>query len=842
MKLFNRWRKPAWEDRDAARRASAVANEQAPALLARLPELAQSDPDPQVRIAALRRVDDPSLLERRLRGEHDAAVAAVAAERLFQRLCQASLGEPERQALAHLHDVELLTRLACQAADAALRRAALTRLQKPGLLVERCLGDPDPALRLWLLERIDNVDALQRIAAAARRRDKALTRAARTKLDALQLAAGNPETLQRQALALGEQVARLARELPEQREAQLAALATQWQALAARVDDGLRRRVDGSFAMAEAALHGPPAVVGAAVAAAEQEEVTPEAASVISAEAAESAGGVIVEAVEQAVDPTPTALPVAAAAVVATAAPRLDSEALSALEQLIASGHTAGVRQRLAELRTLSASRAQQARLRQLEAELGKLEGWQRWSSQQARQALCAQVEALPAAGLHPDALAQRLRELQDEWKRLDGVDGSVSQALARRFHALAAQALEPARGYFEKRRELREQQVTAVEALLADCDARLDGLAAAELVTLRRQLGAALRELDRLAPGQRSRLGRGLRARLQRLEQRLDALQEQALLGKRRLLAQLRRELGSLHGAEAVERARLAQQEWKQLPRAQRSQEPLLWNELSELLDPLFAAQRASADQAEQRSRDRRNAAQALIDEVEALAAGDDERLLHAGAHLEALRASWRGLNEAAAEPDERDPRGGRRRPGARQSTSSPIAALEPAFERGCERLQAALAGAQGRRERQQLLAIADAAAQLAGGPPGQSAEAVLDSLPLAADARQALLQAWQATAMSDDEAATRAQTLVVQAELLAGVESPPDCQPLRRQLQMQRLAERLGGGAPSAPQQQLRQLWLQLHCLPTLAAEPRRTLAARCWSAWERLQGGSD
>ena len=47
------------------------------------------------------------------------------------------------------------------------------------------------------------------------------------------------------------------------------------------------------------------------------------------------------------------------------------------------------------------------------------LERWQRWSGNKVRGRLCDEAEALHGSGLHPDALATRVKELQAEWARI---------------------------------------------------------------------------------------------------------------------------------------------------------------------------------------------------------------------------------------------------------------------------------------------------------------------------------------------------------------------------------------------------------------------------------------
>src|SRR5690606_22901705 len=135
-----------------------------------------------------------------------------------------------------------------------LRWLAIERVDRAGYRIQRCIEDRDAALRLRLLDTIEDADALLRIAEAVRKRDKRLSRAARDKDEAAQRASGDPEALRRQALQLAESFGELGRTLPADRDARMATLSAEWDALRARVEEALRIRVDGAASMAAAAL------------------------------------------------------------------------------------------------------------------------------------------------------------------------------------------------------------------------------------------------------------------------------------------------------------------------------------------------------------------------------------------------------------------------------------------------------------------------------------------------------------------------------------------------------------------------------------------------------------
>ncbi len=251
MRWLSFFSRPAWESRDPATRAHAVAGAESPELIAKLPDLARLDESAEVRRAAVQRVDDLSLLADRSRLDTDSGVRAVARARLEKFLCDGvaeRLAQRERQ-LRVLEDSALIEAVAIQARDAATRRAALERIDRAGLIGERCLADPDGAIRLWLLGRIDNVKTLARIAGDARKSDKRLAQAARERLEATQLATGDGAAVSARLTALcAELEALLPQATTAEATTKLDALDAEWAKLRAKVDSAPDKRFEGLVA------------------------------------------------------------------------------------------------------------------------------------------------------------------------------------------------------------------------------------------------------------------------------------------------------------------------------------------------------------------------------------------------------------------------------------------------------------------------------------------------------------------------------------------------------------------------------------------------------------------
>lgn len=892
MSPFPLLRKPAWEDRDASRRAAAVARLAHPDLLAKLPELARQDPDAGVRQAAVRRLEDLAVLGDRLRNDADAEVRGAARQRFLQRLLDPAVAQAERERIVAVEDdAEILVTIAEQAPEPDLRRLALERVARPGLEVERCSKDPDPQLRLWLLDRIDDAATLERIAERVRKTDKLLTRRARERAQSLRLAAGDPVATQQRALAICEELDNLRRSVAPDAASRRELLAQEWQSLAVRLDEAMERRVQGYFEALDTALAGPP-------------EPAPELALP-----------------EPEPEPTPAAVPgrdpdPALAALLAELEARfarLDARALEDLEKrwlarlrriepllpeehaqerrfrerasalqarlqqrarqrqealdalpgrvealvlAVEAGHVTQARelQRLldADRQVLGEQfpRALARRFARAVHELDRLGQWQRWSGNKARMRLIGAVDALAGSGLHPDAVATRLKQLQAEWRRLDATEERDADApehpLTARFHAAGRRALAPARAYFEKRSELRGVRREEVEAFLDEAEARLRAaLPLRELFALRRQVIDRLRPGDALEAGVRRDFGRRLRAVLNQIKIAIGKAEAEGEVAKRKLLANLRRDLMHVELDAALPIARQAQTAWKALPRASRKAEDALWAELRELVDPWF-------EQANARQRERHTAqaasqdeARAILDQLEHLAQADAVALAQADARLAGLRTRWLALAARLSESEDVEPAPRGRRPPRPARKPARDGLDERAYDRAVARVLAARehqAQAARRAELERLASAGELCDRLEA-LPGDAAAGVrsellaqLEGLDLPGDARNAV-QARIHAALDPEPmlpldssmppASERAQQLVVLAELAVGIDSPEAAREVRRRLQIERLSARLSGAETG--NDELRPLLLESITLPGVPASLRAALAPR-------------
>ena len=787
MKLARLLFKPKWQDKDARVRRVAVAEEQAGELVDSLPLIARSDEDAGVRIAALRRLADYEAWRERSTGDADGEVRRVAREAYLALLCSSS---PTLPTLARrISELDTLNaaemeRVASRATDRELRAAALARITRPALLADRAINDPDAALRTSLVDRIDDLAALERVAESARKTDKAISRHARARAAALRIGAGNSAAIATRAQSL---CVRLEAQLRNGDIDEVASrlIEQEWAALGAGVSPDTLARFQGALAV----LHqmqfnarNPPPASPPETHAQDPNEDAAQAVPVAAAadliasqarfDAALAAAGAEAQAERER---RRTALQ-AIEKLAGEYAERLDAGDFSAAR---ASHQALGPQ--LSAIDTLPP--ALDARMNALHARYADLLRWQQWASDNRRQEICAGIEALVAAEAHPDALATRVREARDEWRRLDAAEGAdaTESALARRFNALCHRALKPTKAYFQKRDELRHARTVEIEALILRADpthdVTRDRLAA---ITLRGELSTALRSLDDVDQKARTGLARRIKESIARLSAMLEQREREVEAAKRHLITRAT----ALQGGDersVARQARELQQEWTALGSGRRSTDQRQWQEFRKACDAVFAGLDATKKQREAQSQAAQAEGQDVLAALEKLRDQDDLTAAQRKAALRELQSRW----QAGAHSDR----------GLIQRHARLVEAIEGSL-RTAERSQRLARFDRALRQYEALrdkeLGRTDAAT-----PALYSADdGAQDSMRKALDRRLASSTGATQTAES------AARDLLVELEFIGGVETPGEDRARRMNFQVQRLASRMRDRAALSPE----------------------------------------
>ena len=800
--------KSKWQDKDPAVRRAAIATDNDADLLVALAQIARSDSDAGVRLAALKRLNDYEAWRERSTGDGDGEIRRSARSAYLTLLCSNNArvpALPRRIAELDTLSAEEMEKIAAQASDRELRAAALQRVTRPALLAERAVVDPHAPLRLAALERVTDVAALERIAERARKTDKAISRRARELAASRRIGSGDTDAIAHQARQLCERLEMLMRRPAATDDAALAPIEAEWQALGDTVSADLRARYNGAAVLIRQMrinAQNPQVSIVSSVA----EPPFVPAASASHAKGAADAAMPALLSVELLASQARFDAALASAAAESQRERELRHVHLREIEDLASPyattleagdvGTSHAMHDRLVTLASMIGALPAplESRLAPLHARYDELKHWQQWANQQRRQAICEGIDSLAEAKLHPDALATRVREAREEWQRLDASEGASSAGeagIARRFHALCHRALKPAKTYFNKRDELRHAHSEEIQNLLQTAAAlptEIDDWKA--VGALRIKLGEALRSLDAVDPRERTRLGKRIKEAIGTVAPRIEAHMAAIEAAKQQLIERASALSQATDPRSVARNARELQQQWTALGNGKRAIDQRQWHAFRGACDVAFGKLDVARQEREAQSTAARTQTQNLLDEIDALRADSAQTGDSIKAKLRDLDSRWQ-----AQRCDDR--------------------ALEQRYRKAHDAIAAHLQDAARRQhlsrytdalEKYTLLRALETGAESADAvaPRWQASPAADADLAAALDARHARARAGLGSKQTDD---AQARDRLVELEFLAGMDTPAEDRQRRMNYQVKRLASRMRDRAASTPESELLQ-----------------------------------
>jgi hypothetical protein len=673
------------------------------------------------------------------------------------------------------------------------------------------LGGPSSRIRQLAAQSVSDPIELRQLLKQLHGKDKNVYKIIREKCDALHAVEQTIDKAHNEAIRACESLERHAHRIYEAvYEPTLRHFHTRWQAFEAYAAPDMRKRAARAIERCEEIIaeHHQRIRQEAAEAAARtaREAERAEAlrlAECESARARQEAERTIAEtAARREAEETARAAAAAAEAAALREVNALIGKAHAALRDG-ATGRASGLRraleEKLAALAALPPTVSRQ--VQKLDTSLGELKAWKEHAVAPKRAELIQEMESLIGAALEPQALAGRIRQLQEDWKTVSKGVLSDSDADWQRFHQAAERAYQPCREHFEAQTKLRQANAEKRKAILERL--RIFEAAHSGENADRRAFVTVLREAPlewrRHFPVERAvarELQKEFDAAIGRLQERLEAWHASNAEGKRSLIRRAAGLVDLQDGREATEAVKRLQAQWKELGAAAPDQERVLWEEFRGHCDAVFhKRQQAHTDYTASLQSNKARAV-ALCEEAEHLAGRSGADLLDAAAKM----AEWRAAFEAVGELP-REERG-----------------LKGRFERALERVKASISAQSARDKERSLEDLLEAASRIHayGRAVSQAAPvAEREALKQAAEifiagvsrwpkgGAEALADAWgTAAAAKPLEAAHEIalRMLCVRGEILIDLPTPVEDQELRRDYQMRRLVERMGRGNDGA------------------------------------------
>jgi hypothetical protein len=334
--------------------------------------------------------------------------------------------------------------------------------------------------------------------------------------------------------------------------------------------------------------------------------------------------------------------------------------ALAALAELIAAGDVRGSRNAATKLyQQFTVKRfpkMEEQRLNELDGEVKRLESWLKWSDGQARDGIMARAEALKGSPLPPDELAREIRTIQDEWKALDKKNGGAPKPKWDKFNAVCKEAYAPAKAHFDTLRKQRNENASGREKIIDDLHLLADEAAAPlpegehrDWVDIEKRKSAMF-DLWKKGGGVANAAWKALDEKfdvaLKKLDGALDAAREPEIARRKKLIAEAEELAKATPSREVTDRAITIQRRWaaerpQGLPHLRRKDEQNLWDVFKKNTDAVFKARDAERDSMKAQFSEGMKNRYALLDELKAIMAGDDAKAIDAG--IANARSKWR-------------------------------------------------------------------------------------------------------------------------------------------------------------------------------------------------------
>ena len=460
-----------------------------------------------------------------------------------------------------------------------------------------------------------------------------------------------------------------------------------------------------------------------------------------------------------------------------------------------ASGLRRAIEEKLPALPHFPAHLAKQ--IQQLDEKLNEFKEWKDYAAAPKRAELIEEMESLIGSSEEPKALADRIKDLQEQWKTISKGIVSDSEADWQRFHQASQAAYQPCREYFEAQAKQRQENLKKRSGVLERVRA-FETAQSGEHPDWR-AIAAVLREAPlewrRHSPVDRA-AGHDLQeefdSALGRLQAKLDAWHAQNVADKKSLIQRAQQLRAKEDGREAVDAVKHLQLKWKEVGAAPRDQEQQLWHEFREQCDAIFQKrEQAHADYTAGLEASKAKAV-ALCEAAERAAALSGRALMEGAGKIPEWRAAFEALGEL--------PRADQRK-------------LHDRFERAIGLCQGQVSTQRARDRELSFTNLLEAARliQAYGWAVAQDAAAAdREALKEAAESfiagvaqwpkggAQTLKDAWaKAGAAAGLDAAAQENSLrmlCIRAEIIREIPTPAEDQPLRREYQVQRLVKYMG------------------------------------------------
>ena len=439
------------------------------------------------------------------------------------------------------------------------------------------------------------------------------------------------------------------------------------------------------------------------------------------------------------------------------------------------------------------------AKIEHLDEALSKLLDWKNFAVEPKQQELIDQMQVLTESQDNPEALASKIRRLQDQWKSLS--KDSQDQQLWEVFHKLAEQAYQPCKVYYDQKSEIRRNNIEKRRTLVSQLNDYVtaqpwegNGAESIDWKLAEKLIGTAIREWQSYAPTDRDAnkpVQKKFDRLLDSLRSKLSAHQQQNAERKQQLIAQVDALLENSDKRAATEKVKQLQAQWQKVGVVPRKQEQKLWRLFRASCDAVFAQRHQQSVEFKAELNTHKGVAEELIKEVLTLGALSGKALLDGRTRVTECKREFSAVGNLP---------------------KAAVASISQRFQSAVTAFDTAITN-QIAQAKLQLWDNLFTASAMIGLAQTTSDESASNALLIKAQNFIASVEQWpkngyqalekkmaRGSALDRTEDYQKAlQLLCIRAEILMDQETPPEDKALRMQYQVSRLQQ--GFGQNSSP-----------------------------------------
>lgn len=257
-------------------------------------------------------------------------------------------------------------------------------------------------------------------------------------------------------------------------------------------------------------------------------------------------------------------------------------------------------------------------RFERIKSEITNLKDWQDYIAKPRKPSLLEEAQKLVALPGKPDEQAKHIKHLRQQWNSLGKTDDEDDRKLNQAFDDALEQAFEVCKAHYAEQQAKRLANLAKKKALIEQFAGLSSEQDAVNLTLSFRQLQKQWREVGEIDYKVKGKIYQQYQDVTQPLKARIDLFHQDNAEQKHRLIVQAKALSDEPDIEEAIDKAKLLQQQWKAIPPAKRKLDNELWEQFRQANDAVFAKRKAQQSELQQKHKQITDALERLLAESE--------------------------------------------------------------------------------------------------------------------------------------------------------------------------------------------------------------------------------